>query len=186
MDSGTKLHKPDVIKEILPILSILFALVLQTTIPNSEKHPNVEAPYFTYALWIGLAAYVVAFLLSFGVKSIQKWLIYKGCFIAGAVLFLNILNIITAKSALLPVLYFPSLDKVFGVLVTDRGLLGKCLLYSARLLLVGYFSGAIVGFICGIAAGFSKKVSYWLMPLVRLLGPIPSTAWIPLVLVCFP
>ncbi len=53
----------------------------------------------------------------------------------GAVLFLNILNIVTAKSALLPVLYFPSLDKVFGVLVTDRGLLGKCLLYSARLCL---------------------------------------------------
>lgn len=186
MEGKTKLKKLDVIKEILPIISILFALGLQTAIPNSGKHPNVEAPYFTYALWIGLAAYLAAFLLSFGVKGIRKGLIYKGYFIAGAVLFLNILNIVTAKSALLPVLYFPSLDKVLGVLVTDRGLLGKCLLYSARLLLVGYFSGAIAGFTCGIAAGFSKKVSYWLMPLVRLLGPIPSTAWIPLVLVCFP
>ncbi len=96
------------------------------------------------------------------------------------------INLVTVKSALLPVLYFPSLDRVFGVFVTDSQLIVKCLLHSARLLLSGYFAGAIAGIICGIAIGFSKTVNYWLMPIVRVMEPIPSTSWIPLVLVIFP
>lgn len=186
MNTKEKLKKLDVIKEILPCVSILLTLLLQIIIPNSSEHPEADAPYFTYALLIGLVVWAVAFGVSFVNKNVQKKLIFKGYFIAGAVLLLNIINLVTVKSALLPVLYFPSLDRIFGVLVTDSQLIVKCLLYSARLLLVGYFSGAIVGIICGIAIGFSKTVSYWLMPIVRVLGPIPSTAWIPLVLVCFP
>ena len=38
----------------------------------------------------------------------------------------------------------------------------------------------------GIAIGFNKTFAYWVQPLVRVLGPIPSTAWIPLVLIAFP
>lgn len=182
----TKLKKINIVKMMLPFISLLFALLLHITIPDSEKHPHVETPYFTYALLAGFFVYLIVFLLSFVIKGLQKKLIYKGYFIAGAVLFLNILNLITAKFAWLPVLYFPSLNRVFGVLVTDRNLLAKCLLYSAKLLLVGFFSGAVVGIISGIAIGFCKTVSYWLMPVVRVLGPIPSSAWIPLVLVCFP
>ena len=44
----------------------------------------------------------------------------------------------------------------------------------------------LVGMLTGIAIGFSKTFSYWIQPLVRVLGPIPSTAWIPIVLIAFP
>lgn len=183
---NVKLKKTDVIKEILPCLSILLTLLLQIVLPNVSKHPKTDVPYFTYALLAGLAAWAIIFGVSFVNQKIQKKLIFKGAFVAGMVLLLNVINLLTAKSALLPVLYFPSLDRVFGVLVNDRQLILKCLLYSMRLLLVGFFSGVIAGLISGIAVGFSKTVSYWLMPVVRVMGPIPSTAWIPLVLVCFP
>ncbi|MBO5292866.1 MAG: ABC transporter permease subunit [Lachnospiraceae bacterium] len=155
-------------------------------IPDSASHPQADAHYFTYVLWISLVVWALIFILSFFRQNVRKKLIYKGYFIAGAILFLNIVNLLTVKSALLPVLYFPSLDRIFGVLITDRQLILKCLLYSIRLLSVGFLSGAVIGIISGIAIGFSKTVSYWLMPVVRVLGPIPSTAWIPLVLVCFP
>lgn len=176
----------DIIKLILPILSIAFALIIQITIPNSKKHPTAKAPYFTYVLIAALVVYLIFLVVAFINKSVKEKLIYKGYFIAGAVLFFNILNMMTAKYVVLPVLYFPSLDRVFGVLVNDRSLIIKCLLYSARLLLVGFFTGAFFGIISGIAIGFNKTINYWLMPVVRVLGPIPSTAWIPLVLVCFP
>ena len=99
---------------------------------------------------------------------------------------LNILNLLTAKFAILPVLYFPSLDRVFGVLVEDSAFLATCLAYSARLLFFGWLGGAVVGVLTGIAIGFNKTFAYWVQPLVRVLGPIPSTAWIPLVLIAFP
>lgn len=186
MNRNTNLKRIDIIKEILPCMSIMLTLLLQVCIPDSGKHPQADAPYFTYALFLALVIWAVIFVISFVNQDVQKKLVFKGYFIAGAIFFLNVINLLTVKFTLLPVLYFPSLDRIFGVLVTDRQLIIKCLLYSARLLLVGFFSGAIAGIICGIAIGFSKTVSYWLMPVVRVLGSIPSTAWIPLVLVCFP
>ena len=63
---------------------------------------------------------------------------------------------------------------------------GKCLLYSLRLQVTGWVSGAVAGVLTGVAIGFSKGARYWIYPLVRVLGPIPSTAWIPLAMISFP
>ena len=93
-------------------------------------------------------------------RALREKLEYKALFYAGAALFFNILNLLTVKFAVLPVLYFPSLDRVFGVLIEDSTFLAKCLAYSARLLLIGWFCGALVGMLTGIAIGFSKTFSY--------------------------
>lgn len=174
------------LKKLLPIFSILLAILLHEAIPNAAKHPKAAAPYLRYTLIAGLIIYIILYIISFFYKKINDKLTYKGPFIAGAVFLLNVINIATVKFMLLPVLYFPSPDRVIGALVNDRLLIGKCLLYSARLLSVGVVSGALTGIATGICIGFSKKVHYWIMPLVRVIGPIPSTAWIPLVLVLFP
>lgn len=170
----------------LPVLSILLALACDILLPDSAQHPAAEHPYFTWALLIGLAVYVIALLISLGNTKVRDKLSYSALFYAGAVLVLNILNLLTAKFAILPVLYFPSLDRVFGVLVEDSAFLATCLAYSARLLFFGWLGGAVVGVLTGIAIGFNKTFAYWVQPLVRVLGPIPSTAWIPLVLIAFP
>lgn len=99
---------------------------------------------------------------------------------------LNLLNLVTAKLGLLPVLYFPSIDRVLAVLAEDPVYLLKCMAYSYRLLFLGWFFGALVGISTGILLGFSKAANYWIWPFIRSIGPIPSTAWIPLVLVAFP
>jgi len=173
-------------RKLLPVLSLILAVIVQITVENAQKHPAVKFPYFTYALLAGLGAYVIFLIVSFFNKEINVQIIYKSYFIAAAVLFLNILNILTGKLAVLPVLFFPSLDKVFGVFINDSILLLKCLGYSLRLLGCGYFFGALAGLSTGVCIGFSKKASYWISPAIRVLGPIPSTAWIPLVLVSFP
>jgi NitT/TauT family transport system permease protein len=173
-------------KLLLPFLSLFAALAVQILIPDSPNQPQSQRPYFTFIL-IGIGVIYFALLIaSHKCEKLREKLLYKSAFNTGAILALCLLNLFTSKLALLPVLYFPALDRVFGVFPTQWELLLKCLAYSGRLLFFGFFGGAAAGFITGIAVGFSKRVSYWLMPIVRLIGPIPSTAWIPIVLVLFP
>ena len=172
--------------KVLPILSIALALILDIVLPDNLQHPAAEHPYFIWLLGAVLVVYLIFYAVSFFRPALREKLEYKAYFYAGAALFLNILNLLTVKFAILPVLYFPSLDRVFGVLFEDSAFLAKCLAYSARLLFIGWFCGAIVGMLTGIAIGFNKNFSYWVQPLVRVLGPIPSTAWIPIVLIAFP
>lgn len=171
--------------KVLPILSILFALILHKVLPDSELHPVAEKPYYSYVLIIALIVYALCYLVSFFHQGMEKRLKDKAPLLAGVVLLINGINLITVKYALLPVLYFPSLDRIIGVFVTDRLLLVKCVLSSFKLLLTGFAFGAVIGFATGLLLGFSKKFNYWVTPLTKVVGPIPPTSWSPLVLSLF-
>src|SRR5205085_11815893 len=54
------------------------------------------------------------------------------------------------------------------------------------LLLTGYCIGVVVGLISGVSIGWFAPVRYWGMPLLKVVGPIPATAWIPLAMVVSP
>lgn len=174
------------LRKILPIISIGVALVLQVVLQNSEKQREAAKPYFTYFLVFVFGIYILLYALSFFIKGIEKKIVYGGPFYAGIALFLNLLNVVTAKYALLPVLFFPSSDRVLEMFVKDGLFLLKCVAYSMKLLLTGFAWGGSIGFITGVLLGFSKKVAYWLNPITRVLGPIPTTAWTPLALSVFP
>ena len=115
--------------KVLPILSIALALILDIVLPDNLQHPAAEHPYFIWLLGAALVVYLIFYAVSFFRPSLREKLEYKAYFYAGAALFLNILNLLTVKFAILPVLYFPSLDRVFGVLVEDSTFLAKCLAY---------------------------------------------------------
>ena len=119
-------------------------------------------------------------------RKVLNKIIYKAQFVTGVVVFLTVLNYLTTKTELLPTLYFPSLDRIFGLIVENRCFLLKNVIDSLLLLSEGFIWGALIGFLTGIALGFSKKVGYWLTPITKVIGPIPTTAWIPLALTVFP
>ncbi len=173
------------IKKVSAILSALLAIQVHIRMPNSPLQPEASKPYFLYLLYVALAVFVVSYLLSFFVKPVDKKLESTGPLLAGGVLLLNIVNIVCSKLALLPVLFFPSLDRVFGVYVNDWELLLKCIGSSGKLLLIGFSIGAVIGFGTGILVGFNKKAAYWFNPFVKIIGPIPATSWSPLVLSLF-
>ena len=182
-------HTKEYRKTCLPVLMAGIALRAAKLIPDSELHPEADRPYFAYVLIVVLIVTVVMSAVGLAIPSIPSFrakYAAKAPFYTGVLLFLTLLNLFTVKLAMLPVLYFPSLDRVFGVLITDASFIGKCLLYSLRLQLTGWSLGALAGILTGIAIGFNRHARYWIYPLVRILGPIPSTAWIPLVLVSFP
>jgi NitT/TauT family transport system permease protein len=72
------------------------------------------------------------------------------------------------------------------VLVDDWPRLLDSLLHSLGLLGLGVLLGTSCGFISGLAIGWSQRIGYWLHPVLRLLGPVPSTALLPLCLFIFP
>lgn len=172
-------------KKISFIISLLFAVLIDVLIPNSDLQPATDKPYFRYFLFILGGVYVVFFTISFINKKVSKKIEGIGPLLAGAVLLLNIINIVCSKYSLLPVLFFPSLDRVFAVFINDRELLIKCVISSGKLLIIGFAIGAIIGFTTGICVGFNKKIAYWVNPLTKVIGPIPATSWSPLVLSLF-
>ena len=182
--------KTQTIKSILyhafPVLGVFFALLIQKTVPDSKLHPAATRPYYSNLLLILLGIAFLFFIISFFVPRLNKSLQHKGPFLFGSGILLAVLNLITAKFALLPVIFFPSFDNILSIFAEQTDLLLKCIWYSFKLLLLGVFWGITVGFITGVCLGFSKKVYYWINPYIKLIGPIPATAWIPLVLTTFP
>ena len=93
---------------------------------------------------------------------------------------------ITAKLGLLPMPFFPPPQALLEVVIDDRVRLAEGVLASLRLLAAGYFLGAALGFVVGVAMGWSRAVGYWIHPILRLVGPLPATAWLPVAFFAFP
>ncbi|MDX8498972.1 ABC transporter permease subunit [Mesorhizobium sp. VK4C] len=110
---------------------------------------------------------------------------YGPWFIAGAAI-VAIWEILTAKTGLLPVPFFSSPQSILEVFFDDWNRLGISIWYSVLLLTKGYVLGALAGFLTGITIGWSQTASYWVHPVLRLIGPLPATAWLPLAFFIFP
>jgi len=110
---------------------------------------------------------------------------YGPWFIAGAGI-VALWEIITAKTGLLPVPFFSSPQSILEVFLDDWNRLGVSIGYSVLLLVKGYLLGALAGFLTGVTIGWSQVASYWMHPVLRLVGPLPATAWLPLAFFIFP
>jgi NitT/TauT family transport system permease protein len=177
-------NKMKIFKLQLPLLSALITVLFELLVPDSSLHKSADHEYLVWFIVILTAIYEIVLLV--GSRNVRGVLLYKSAFYTAFFQVLNVFNLLTVKFAVLPVLYFPSLDRIFGVLISDSAFLGQCLLYTLRIQLSGWLLGVAAGICTGIAIGFSKRFRYWCQPLVRVLGPIPPTAWIPIVLVVFP
>lgn len=173
-------------KTVLPIIAVLIALASDIWIPNNADLKYGELMYYRYFLFISLTAVVLLTILSVFIEKIRSKYGYRSYFIVGVYIFLALLNLVTAKLLLLPQIYFPSIARIFEVFFEDTQLLLTCIGSSLILLVRGILIGFVLGMICGIAIGWSKRWNYWIYPLIRILGPIPSSTWTPLALVVFP
>jgi NitT/TauT family transport system permease protein len=98
----------------------------------------------------------------------------------------SVWELVTAKSTLLPRPFFASPQALLEVFTDDYPKLGDSVWHSLKLLAGGYLIGAVLGFIAGVAIGWSRAVGYWAHPVLRLMGPLPATAWLPIAFFAFP
>jgi NitT/TauT family transport system permease protein len=46
--------------------------------------------------------------------------------------------------------------------------------------------GGVGRFATGVSIGWSRAIGYWAHPVLRLIGPLPATAWLPIAFFAFP
>jgi NitT/TauT family transport system permease protein len=150
--------------------------------PESDWAYTDDFAILCGALAIALALAAFAGVWFAGLQSVRQlgpWLVALASFLAGW-------ETVTAKLGLLPLPFFPPPQAILEVVIDDRARLGACIFASCRLLATGYFLGAAVGFVTGVAIGWSRLANYWIHPVLRFIGPLPATAWLPLAFFIFP
>ena len=95
-------------------------------------------------------------------------------------------ELVTAKFAVLPQPFFPPPQALLEVFTDDFAKLGESTVASIKLHATGYLIGAAVGFLTGVSIGWSRIAGYWVHPILRFVGPLPATAWLPLAFFAFP
>ncbi|WP_242559333.1 MULTISPECIES: ABC transporter permease subunit [Pandoraea] len=95
-------------------------------------------------------------------------------------------EILTAKTGALPTPFFAPPQALIEVYTEDWRRLGDSAVNTLKLLGLGFGFGAIAGFLIGVSIGWSRAIGYWVHPVLRVLGPVPATALLPLTFYFFP
>jgi NitT/TauT family transport system permease protein len=152
----------------------------------SANEAPAEALLYTYFLSAVLVAALIAAAVQPVWSGLRKWMRESCPLIAAALFCLVAWELVTSLLHLLPLPYFPGPAGVLSSLVNDRDVLFDSTWHSLVLLLGGYTVGVVVGLVSGICIGWFPHARYWGMPILKIVGPIPATAWIPLAMVISP
>ncbi|MBE6012694.1 MAG: ABC transporter permease subunit [Lachnospiraceae bacterium] len=176
----------DLIISVLPILSGAVAVLEYWIVPNIRKNSNPMT--YVYFLAVLILLYSVFWTASiFGLSGNKKKLFnklrYKAPLYSVLFLLLAVYDYLTLKTGILQYPFLPWVNDILNIMISDRNYLMESAVSTLKLLFCGYFSGVITGLITGITCGYSKKARYWIDPIIKVLGPIPTATWIPLVMV---
>ena len=172
------------LRTILPI-PIAVALALAVHFLSAKNEPPAETQLYTRFLGCALVAALGATGVQTFLDWLRRWLHDTGPIVAAVFAGLSIWETITAGLRWLPLPYFPSPAGVLQNLVADREMIWDSTWHSLLLLVQGYALGVATGVITGICIGWFSFARYWGMPVLKIIGPIPATAWIPLAMVVF-
>ena len=170
------------------ILAVPVAATVALTIHRliAKNEPVADTRTFTLFLSCVLITFVAAGLVQPFWSGLRRWMAQMCPILAAAVGLLSAWELITTGFRLLPLPYFPSPASVLQSLLNDRFLLCESTGNSLLLLLSGYALGVLVALVTGVCIGWYRHARYWGMPLLKVLGPIPATAWVPLAMVLAP
>lgn len=171
---------------VLPILCGGIALAEYLIIPNNSRNPKPWS--YVWVLSIAIGAYLVCLLISLikknkGEKQFYEKLHYKAPHFSALFLFLALYDYLTLKTGVLTQPFVPCMNYILNAFLTDYAMLLDCTLNTLKLLFLGYAIGVSLGLITGIACGYSERARYWLDPIIKFLGPIPTSTWIPIIMV---
>ena len=175
----------DFVITLLPMLCCLIAVLEYLLVP--DRYDNDAPERYLVLLVLPAVIYAVFWAVSLSrLKSTSRLyqrLRYKAPLYAAVFLLLAVFDFATLKTGYLTQPFIPWVNSIINAAIGDWQYLGISTLYTLRLLFLGYFSGVAAGLITGIACGYSQKVRYWVDPIIRILGPIPTATWVPLVMI---
>ncbi len=163
-------------------LAVAILTALWPDKPDSDWEYTRELAALFVAIGAVLAGATIAALRFDVLRRLQggaPWLLVLATLVAGW-------ELVTAKLGLLPMPFFPPPQAILGVVIDDWPRLLESVVASLKLLAGGYLVGAATGFVVGVAVGWSRPIGYWIHPVLRFIGPLPATAWLPLAFFIFP
>jgi NitT/TauT family transport system permease protein len=167
----------------LPVAALV-TLGIHWLVSKSEPPADTRSYsiFLTGVLGLSLAATAVQPFW----PGLRRWMAHMFPILAAALALLCAWEVITSGLRWLPLPYFPGPASVLQSLLDDRKRLFDSTWHSLFLLLSGYSLGVVVALITGICIGWFPHARYWGMPLLKVVGPIPATAWVPLAMVVSP
>jgi NitT/TauT family transport system permease protein len=160
------------------------AAIITKSLPNVV--PSREDGLFATIVGLGALAFVALALTPPRSRRFREILDTCGPWFIAVGVWLTLWEFSTAKTGWLPKPFFSAPTALLHVYVSDWRRLLICIGYSLRLWALGFSLGAVIGYVVGVALGWSKRFAYWGMPLLRFMGPVPATAWIPVAFYVFP
>jgi NitT/TauT family transport system permease protein len=148
--------------------------------------PFGSSDFFVVLVGAGAVAFALLAFVTPRASRLREALDYYGPWFIAIGVWLTLWEFSTAKTGWLPKPFFSAPPGLLHVYVTDWQRLLICIGYSLRLWGLGFSLGATIGYILGVALGWSKPFAYWGMPILKLIGPVPATAWIPVTFYFFP
>jgi NitT/TauT family transport system permease protein len=168
------------------LAAISWAAAAFVTVGVPEVVPWGSGVLFA-AITGGIAvAFLVLSVVVHRFGRVGEVLVHYGQWFIAIGVWLALWELTTAKSGWLPKPFFSPPHGLLNVYVTDGQRLLICVAYTLRLWSLGFLTGITVGYAVGVALGWSKTFSYWGMPFLKLIGPVPATAWIPCTFYFFP
>jgi len=176
----------DILICLLPIVCGCIAIAEYLVVPDNMENPKP----FTY--FAAIICFMVLYLVYFAVAAVRKLkgnefslehVRYKAPLYSVLFLLLALYDYLTLKTGILTQPFIPCMNSILNIAWEDRAYLFTSTLYTLRLLFLGYFIGVALGLVTGIACGYSRKVRYWIDPIINFLGPIPTSTWIPIIMV---
>jgi NitT/TauT family transport system permease protein len=133
-----------------------------------------------------LAALVLAPRAARPLAALRERLRPAGPWLVALAAGLALWEVLTAKLGVLPPPFFAPPQALVEVYAGDAPRLAESAGNSLRLLGIGIAIGAAAGFATGVLIGWSRAASYWVHPVLRILGPVPTTALLPISFYFFP
>jgi len=168
------------------VASLAWAATAVVTVVLPDVVPWGSAGLFAVLTGLGAAILLGLSLTAGRLGRFGEKAVYYGPWLIAIGVWFLLWEFTTAKLGWLPKPFFSPPHGLLNVYVADGQRLLVCILYTLRLWGLGFFSGIAVGFAVGVALGWSKAFNYWGMPVLKLIGPVPATAWIPATFYFFP
>jgi NitT/TauT family transport system permease protein len=169
-----------------PLLAII---AFASALAGSFLIPSVRALNETpYRVLVGFIILYMSgrYALSFFSEKLRATVRFRAHFLAASGVALLIWDLLSTRSGIFPLPFFPGPVQIAEVAFADRQELFRSTLYSLRLFTYGFVSGTIFGVGTGILIGWYRQWNYWLFPVLRVCGIIPAVAWIPFGMAVFP
>ena len=183
--SGRIATAKEIVAMLLPVSGMLIALGLHLSLPNVYPEDYVPTVYGGF-LVACLVVYVIVAAVSCFVPKLRKPIVHLSPIIMVFFLTIEVLDVLTLKSGFLELPFIPSPDRVLATYTLYTDDLIPSIIASGKLLFSGFFIGAATGFVSGLLMGWSKICNYWMSPILKLIGPLPTAALLPVSVVIMP